>query len=48
VGAGFDAGIQFGELIAQDLIDVRVSPDHRPAIVGSHRYFVTLQVGIGI
>lgn len=36
---GFDAGIQFGEFIAKDMIVVRVSPDHRPAIVGSPRYF---------
>lgn len=39
VAAGFDAGIQFGEYIAQDMIAVRVSPDHRPAIVGSPGYF---------
>jgi DNA-binding transcriptional LysR family regulator len=39
VAAGFDAGIQFGEFIAQDMIAVRVSPDHRPAIVGSPGYF---------
>jgi hypothetical protein len=32
---GFDAGIQFVEFIDQDMIAVRVSPDHRPAIVGS-------------
>lgn len=39
VAAGFDAGIQFGEFIAQDMVAVRVSPDHRPAIVGSPQYF---------
>lgn len=39
VAAGFDAGIQFGEFIEQDMTAVRVSPDHRPAIVGSPRYF---------
>ena len=39
VAGGFDAGIQFGEYIAQDMIAVRVSPDHRPAIVGSRDYF---------
>ena len=33
VSAGFDAGIQFGEYIAQDMVAVRVSPDLRPAIV---------------
>lgn len=39
VSAGFDAGIQFGEYIAQDMVAVRVSPDLRPAIVGSPAYF---------
>jgi DNA-binding transcriptional LysR family regulator len=39
VAAGFDAGIQFGEYIAQDMIAVRVSADHRPAIVSSPAYF---------
>ena len=39
VAEGFDAGIHFGEYIAKDMIAVRVSPDHRPAIVGSPAYF---------
>jgi DNA-binding transcriptional LysR family regulator len=39
VSAGFDAGIQFGEYIAQDMVAVRVSPDLRPAVVGSPAYF---------
>jgi DNA-binding transcriptional LysR family regulator len=39
VAGGYDAGIQFGEYIAQDMVAVRVSPDHRPAIVGSRAYF---------
>ena len=39
VAAGFDAGVQFGEFIQQDMTAVRVSPDHRPAIVGSPEYF---------
>jgi len=39
VSAGFDAGIQFGEYIAQDMVAVRVSPDLRPAIVGAPGYF---------
>jgi DNA-binding transcriptional LysR family regulator len=38
VAAGFDAGIQFGEFIQQDMMAVRVSPDHRPAIVASPDY----------
>src|SRR5438128_7314226 len=41
VAAGFDAGIQFGEFIEQDMVAVRVSRDHRPAIVGSPGYFET-------
>jgi DNA-binding transcriptional LysR family regulator len=39
VAEGFDAGIHFGEYIQKDMIAVRVSPDHRPAIVGSPSYF---------
>ena len=35
----YDAGIHLGEYIARDMIAVRVSPDHRPAIVGAPRYF---------
>jgi DNA-binding transcriptional LysR family regulator len=38
VAAGFDAGIHFGEYIEKDMIAVRVSPDHRAAIVGSPGY----------
>ncbi|HEX3659968.1 MAG TPA: LysR family transcriptional regulator [Acidobacteriaceae bacterium] len=39
VAEGFDAGIHFGEYIQKDMIALRVSPDHRPAIVGSPAYF---------
>lgn len=39
VAGGFDAGIHFGEYIEKDMIALRVSPDHRPAIVGSPAYF---------
>jgi hypothetical protein len=39
VAAGYDAGIQFGEYLAQDMIAVRVSPDLRPAIVAAPSYF---------
>lgn len=38
VAEGFDAGIHFGEYIQKDMIAVRVSADHRPAIVGSPLY----------
>ena len=34
----FDAGIHFGEYIQKDMIAVRVSPDHRPAIIASPEY----------
>jgi DNA-binding transcriptional LysR family regulator len=40
VAGGFDAGVQYGEFIQQDMVAVRVSPDHQPAIVASPAYFV--------
>src|SRR5258705_4005007 len=39
VAGGYDAGIQLGEFIAKDMVAARVSPDHRPAIVGTPEYF---------
>ena len=39
VAGGFDAGIHFGEYIQKDMIAVRVSRDHRAAIVGAPSYF---------
>jgi DNA-binding transcriptional LysR family regulator len=39
VAARFDAGIHLGEFIERDMVAVRVSPEHRPAIVGSPDYF---------
>ncbi len=39
VANGFDAGVHFGEYIQKDMIAVRVSKDHRAAIVGSPSYF---------
>lgn len=41
VAEDFDAGIHFGEFIEKDMIAVRVSPDQRPAIIGSPDYFKT-------
>ena len=38
VAAGFDAGIQYGEFIQRDMVAVRVSPDHHPAIVAAPSY----------
>jgi DNA-binding transcriptional LysR family regulator len=39
VAGGFDAGIHFGEYIQKDMIAVRVSKDHRAAIVSAPSYF---------
>jgi DNA-binding transcriptional LysR family regulator len=39
VARGFDAGVHLGEFIERDMVTVRVSPDRRPAIVGSPAYF---------
>src|SRR5438128_4257858 len=39
VAGGFDAGIHFGEYIQKDMIAVRVSKDHRAAILGAPAYF---------
>ncbi|MBV8817499.1 MAG: LysR family transcriptional regulator [Acidobacteriaceae bacterium] len=41
VAGGFDAGIHFGEYIQKDMIAVRVSKDHRAAIVAAPEYFKT-------
>lgn len=41
VGAGFDAGIRFGETIAADMIAVPIGPRHRFAVVGTAAYFKT-------
>jgi len=41
VAGRFDAGIHLGEFIERDMITFRVSKDHRPAIVGSPRYFAS-------
>jgi len=41
VAEGFDAGIHLGEFIERDLVAIRVSQDHRPAIVGAPSYFAT-------
>ncbi|HKW69729.1 MAG TPA: LysR family transcriptional regulator [Candidatus Dormibacteraeota bacterium] len=41
VAARFDAGIHLGEFIERDMVAIRVSPDRRPAIVGSPGYFAS-------
>src|SRR5262249_8115244 len=39
VSEGFDAGIRFGEVIAQDMIAVPIGPRQRSAIVASPDFF---------
>ena len=39
VAAQYDAGIRPGELVAKDMIAVRIGPDLRMAVVGSPSYF---------
>jgi DNA-binding transcriptional LysR family regulator len=38
VGEGFDAGVRLGEMIAQDMVMVRLTPPFRTAIVASPAY----------
>lgn len=38
VGEGFDAGIRLGEMIAQDMVTVRLTPPFRAVIVASPAY----------
>nr|WP_254605080.1 LysR family transcriptional regulator [Sphingomonas bacterium] len=38
VAGGFDAGVRTGELIARDMISVRIGPDERMAVVGAPAY----------
>lgn len=35
---GYDAGVRFGEELAQDMISVRIGPDVRNAVVGAKSY----------
>jgi DNA-binding transcriptional LysR family regulator len=39
VAERFDAGVRTGELVAQDMIAVRIGPDMRSAVVGAPSYF---------
>jgi DNA-binding transcriptional LysR family regulator len=39
VAGQFDAGIRTGEMVAQDMIGVRIGPDLRMAVVGAPHYF---------
>jgi DNA-binding transcriptional LysR family regulator len=36
---GYDAGVRFGQELAQDMISVKVGPDVRNSVVGSKSYF---------
>ncbi|WP_174296639.1 LysR family transcriptional regulator [Sphingomonas bacterium] len=38
VAAGFDAGVRTGELIARDMISMRIGPDERMAVVAAPAY----------
>ncbi|MGP0000302.1 MAG: LysR family transcriptional regulator [Acetobacteraceae bacterium] len=40
VAERFDAGIRSGEMVAKDMIAVRIGPDMRSAVVGAASYFV--------
>ena len=39
VARGYDAGVRFGQELAQDMISVRIGPDIRNTVVGSSAYF---------
>lgn len=39
VARGYDAGVRFGQELAQDMISVRIGPDVRNKVVGSKSYF---------
>ncbi|MGH8811205.1 MAG: LysR family transcriptional regulator, partial [Advenella sp.] len=41
VSQRFDAGVRMGDQVAKDMIAVRISPDLRMAVVGTHGYFAT-------
>ena len=41
VAERFDAGIRSGEMVAKDMIAVRIGPDLRSAVVGSPSYFAS-------
>jgi DNA-binding transcriptional LysR family regulator len=41
VAERYDAGVRTGEMVAQDMIAVRIGPDMRTAVVGAPSYFAT-------
>lgn len=38
VAQGYDAGVRFGQELAQDMISVRIGPDIRNVVVGARHY----------
>jgi DNA-binding transcriptional LysR family regulator len=43
VAERFDAGVRAGEMVAKDMISVRIGPDLRMAVVGAPSYFAARQ-----
>jgi len=41
VAERFDAGVRSGEMVAKDMVAVRIGPDMRSAVVGAPSYFAT-------
>jgi DNA-binding transcriptional LysR family regulator len=41
VAGRYDAGIRTGEMVAKDMVAVRIGPDMRSAVVGAPSYFAT-------
>ena len=41
VAERYDAGVRIGEMVAHDMIAVRIGPDMRTAVVGAPSYFAT-------
>ena len=41
---GYDAGVRFGQELAQDMVSVRIGPDVRNVVVGSRDYFAGVSI----
>ena len=39
VAEGYDAGVRLGEVVVEDMVAIRVSPDQRQLVVGAPAYF---------
>lgn len=44
IARGFDAGIRSGDLVHQDMVAIRMTPDLRMAVVGAPTYFATRSI----